>query len=425
MSRSAADATCPWAMLLEAGTKLQNSSPQVFHIYPNSPAHAARATAMSSLLVALSGVTFAVTSQQVRCVTFPDPSPGFKVTYVICQNNALLVFCWPLKLPDGSAFKLAAVISNLLCNVMGPFEGSQQVVNTMEAALSELEANAMAQQPEAFVGSPQACLFHRGAVVASHASTRVTQAVWSLCWGLSLFHRTSSHPPFAMLQDLQMPAASQCLAGCGIVELASTCLHTLCKRNGPMPLLRDSALSPSDTSTSHQDTGQCTGRSASPVSQRRQQHHSLAFEASTGRVRCESEPTDMSTYGAQSQEFCARASMLHESMKSICQHTLYGSSVQPPAPGRAAKANSSQQAGVLGQQGCDGARSLEGQPAIPAVPGVHPTKVTDMDSGDGQQAPAIKMTIGLRACQQQQPDDAVAKRITGWLGDHAAFACHT
>ncbi|DBA65960.1 TPA: hypothetical protein ACH3X2_002982 [Trebouxia sp. C0005] len=338
----------------------------------------------------------------------------------------------------------------------------------MEAALSELEANAMAQQPEAFVGSPQACLFHRGAVVASHASTRVTQAVWSLCWGLSLFHRTSSHPPFAMLQDLQMPghgpsatgpgrmaaeatvcmsliivavqhsvlcvclwprsataAASQCLAGCGIVELASTCLHTLCKRNGPMPLLRDSALSPSDTSTSHQDTGQCTGRSASPVSQRRQQHHSLAFEASTGRVRCESEPTDMSTYGAQSQEFCARASMLHESMKSICQHTLYGSSVQPPAPGRAAKANSSQQAGVLGQQGCDGARSLEGQPAIPAVPGVHPTKVTDMDSGDGQQAPAIKMTIGLRACQQQQPDDAVAKRITGWLGDHAAFACHT
>ncbi|DBA65959.1 TPA: hypothetical protein ACH3X2_002981 [Trebouxia sp. C0005] len=123
MSRSAADATCPWAMLLEAGTKLQNSSPQVFHIYPNSPAHAARATAMSSLLVALSGVTFAVTSQQVRCVTFPDPSPGFKVTYVICQNNALLVFCWPLKLPDGSAFKLAAVISNLLCNVMGPFEG--------------------------------------------------------------------------------------------------------------------------------------------------------------------------------------------------------------------------------------------------------------------------------------------------------------
>ncbi|KAL0042582.1 hypothetical protein WJX79_004323 [Trebouxia sp. C0005] len=394
MSRSAADATCPWAMLLEAGTKLQNSSPQVFHIYPNSPAHAARATAMSSLLVALSGVTFAVTSQQVRCVTFPDPSPGFKVTYVICQNNALLVFCWPLKLPDGSAFKLAAVISNLLCNVMGPFEGSQQVVNTMEAALSELEANAMAQQPEAFVGSPQACLFHRGAVVASHASTRLPLSVWQV-------------------------------RGCGIVELASTCLHTLCKRNGPMPLLRDSALSPSDTSTSHQDTGQCTGRSASPVSQRRQQHHSLAFEASTGRVRCESEPTDMSTYGAQSQEFCARASMLHESMKSICQHTLYGSSVQPPAPGRAAKANSSQQAGVLGQQGCDGARSLEGQPAIPAVPGVHPTKVTDMDSGDGQQAPAIKMTIGLRACQQQQPDDAVAKRITGWLGDHAAFACHT
>lgn len=48
---------------------------------------------------------------------------------------------------------------------------------------------------------------------------------------------------------------SELLAGCGIVELASTCLHTLCKRNGPMPLLRDSALSPSDTSISHQDTG--------------------------------------------------------------------------------------------------------------------------------------------------------------------------
>ncbi len=31
----------------------------------------------------------------------------------------------------------------------------------MEAALTELEAGAIAQQPEAFVGSPQACLFHR------------------------------------------------------------------------------------------------------------------------------------------------------------------------------------------------------------------------------------------------------------------------
>jgi len=38
------------------------------------------------------------------------------------QNNALLVFCWPLKLPDGSAFKLASAISNLLCNVMGPLD---------------------------------------------------------------------------------------------------------------------------------------------------------------------------------------------------------------------------------------------------------------------------------------------------------------
>ncbi len=44
-------------------------------------------------------------------------------------------------------------------------------------------------------------------------------------------------------------------AGCGIVELASTCLHTLCKRDGPMPLLRDSALSPAGISTSQHDTG--------------------------------------------------------------------------------------------------------------------------------------------------------------------------
>ncbi|KAA6420259.1 MAG: hypothetical protein FRX49_09743 [Trebouxia sp. A1-2] len=99
---------------------------------------------------------------------------------------------------------------------------SQQVVNTMEAALSELEANAMAQQPEAFVGSPQACLFHRGAVVASHASTRVTQAVWSLCWGLSLFHRTSSHPPFAMLQDLQMPGHGPSATGPGRMAAEAT-----------------------------------------------------------------------------------------------------------------------------------------------------------------------------------------------------------
>jgi len=44
-------------------------------------------------------------------------------------------------------------------------------------------------------------------------------------------------------------------AGCGIVELASSCLHTLCKRDGPMPLLRDSPLSPSGTSISCHDTG--------------------------------------------------------------------------------------------------------------------------------------------------------------------------
>ncbi len=135
---------------------------------------------------------------------------------------------------------------------------------------------------------------------------------------------------------------------------------------------------------------------------------------------------DVSTYEAQSEEFCARASMLHESMESIRQHTLHGSSGQPPAPDSAAKTHSSQQAGALGQQGCDAAQSLEGQPAIPAVHGVHPAKVTNMDSDHGgQQAPAIKMTIGFRACQLQQPDDAVANRITGCLGDNAAFACHT
>jgi hypothetical protein len=38
------------------------------------------------------------------------------------QNNALLVFCWPLELPDGSAFKLASAISSLLWNVMGPLD---------------------------------------------------------------------------------------------------------------------------------------------------------------------------------------------------------------------------------------------------------------------------------------------------------------
>ncbi len=50
-------------------------------------------------------------------------------------------------------------------------------------------------------------------------------------------------------------AKSELRAGCGIVELASTCLHTLCKRDGPMPLLRDSALSPSGISISKHDTG--------------------------------------------------------------------------------------------------------------------------------------------------------------------------
>ena len=135
---------------------------------------------------------------------------------------------------------------------------------------------------------------------------------------------------------------------------------------------------------------------------------------------------DVSTSEAQSEEFCARASMLHESMQSIHQHTLHGSSVQPPAPDSAAKTNSSQQAGALSEQGCDAAQSLEGQPAIPAAHGVHPAKVISVDSDHGwQQAPAIKMTIGFRACQQLQPDDAVANCITGCLGDDAAFACHT
>ncbi|DBA90584.1 TPA: hypothetical protein ACH3X1_003820 [Trebouxia sp. C0004] len=364
----------------------------------------------------------------------------------------------------------ASALSTLFTTGVPAITGSQQVMSIVEAGLSELEAGVIAQQPEAFVGSPQACLFHRGAAVASHASPRVTQAVWSLCWGLSLFHRNSSHPPLAMLQDLQIPshthsatglgrmaaeatvcmsliivavqhsvlcvslwprsataAASQRLAGCGIVELASTCLQMLCKRDGPMPVLRDSALSPSGVSISQHDTGQCTGRSASPVSQRRQQYHSLAFEPSTGRMSCQSEPTDVSSSGTPSENFSARACMLlHESMESICQHTLQSGFVRPHAPKSAAKTNSSQQAGALGQQGCDAAQCLEGQPAITAGHGVHSANITNVDSNDGgQQAPAIKMTIGFRACQQQQPDDAVTKRITGCLGDNAAFACHT
>ena len=127
---------------------------------------------------------------------------------------------------------------------------------------------------------------------------------------------------------------------------------------------------------------------------------------------------------AQSEEFCARACMLHESMESIRHHTLDSTFVPPHAPMSAAKTNSSQQAGALGQQGYDAAQFVEGQPDIPAVHGVHPAKVTNVDSGHGgQQAPAIQMTIGFRACQQHQPDDAVANRITGCLGDNAAFAC--
>lgn len=47
---------------------------------------------------------------------------------------------------------------------------------------------------------------HRGAVMASHLSPRVTHAVWTLCWALSLFQRTSTHPPLAMLQPLQIPS---------------------------------------------------------------------------------------------------------------------------------------------------------------------------------------------------------------------------
>lgn len=118
--------------------------------------------------------------------------------------------------------------------------------------------------------------------------------------------------------------------------------------------------------------------------------------------------------------------MLHESMESIRQHTLHSSFVRPHAPESAAKTNGSQQAGALGQQGCDAAQAQEGQPAIPAVHGVDPAKVTNMDSDHGgQQALAVKMTIGFRTGQQLQPDDAVANRITGCLGDDAAFACHT
>lgn len=135
---------------------------------------------------------------------------------------------------------------------------------------------------------------------------------------------------------------------------------------------------------------------------------------------------DVSTSEAQSEEFCARASMLHESMESMRQHTLLSSFVQSHAPESAAKTNSSEQAGALSEQGCDAAQPQEGQPAIPAVHGLHPAKVTNMDSvHGGQQAPAIKMTIGFRACHQLQPDDAVANSITGCLGDDAAFTCHT
>ena len=47
---------------------------------------------------------------------------------------------------------------------------------------------------------------HRGAVMASHLGPRVTHAVWTLCWALSLFQRTSTHPPLAMLQPLQIPS---------------------------------------------------------------------------------------------------------------------------------------------------------------------------------------------------------------------------
>ena len=135
---------------------------------------------------------------------------------------------------------------------------------------------------------------------------------------------------------------------------------------------------------------------------------------------------DVSTSEAQSGEFCARASVLHESMENIRQHTLHSSCVRPPALDSAAKTHSSQQAGALGQQGCNAAQSLEGQPAIPAVHGVHPAKVTNMDNDHGEkQAPATKMTIGFRVCQQLQSDDVVANRITGCLGGNAAFACHT
>lgn len=43
------------------------------------------------------------------------------VLYV--QNNALLVFCWPLDLPDAPAIKLAHTISDLLSSVLGPVAG--------------------------------------------------------------------------------------------------------------------------------------------------------------------------------------------------------------------------------------------------------------------------------------------------------------
>lgn len=66
-----------------------------------------------------------------------------------------------------------------------------------------------------------------------------------------------SHRAEAGIPVLKQMTRGKCElhAGCGIVELASTCLHTLCKRDGPMPLLRDSALSPSGISTSQHDTG--------------------------------------------------------------------------------------------------------------------------------------------------------------------------
>ncbi len=66
----------------------------------------------------------------------------------------------------------------------------------------------------------------RGAAVVSHLSPRVTQAVWVLCWGLTLLQRTSFHPPAVMLQDLQVP--SQDHNSNSLVSVHSKPAETVC-----------------------------------------------------------------------------------------------------------------------------------------------------------------------------------------------------